>query len=460
MVATSVDPRLLTPMLARQDGPRWGFVELFILLQTALPAALLLPGVQEIRPFVRAAVYLSGLIGLLSPQLRRMTRGQQHPSLGWLVLIAVYLTGVLLMSLDRLKPAAAQYLLITAVMAPAIWGANSIHDPRQLHRLLWLILLTSGLNSLVGVLQVYDPNRWMPAEFSRQISTMSAYQYRGVDGRIILRPCGLYDTPGAVGAPGAWASVIGLALAQHERSYLRRGVALACAFLGTAVIYLSLVRTALIIVVAGAATYTVLLTMRNRSGQAANFVLIVGTTLIGALTFAELFGGQTITDRFASLVKAPPTQLYYQNRGVQLESVISNEAFEYPLGVGLGSWGQAAASFGGTRYFCELQMHGWILDGGIPLLLLYSFAVVIAVGHDLRVSLTVRTDDQFMPAACIASINLTTAMTILSFVPFNTAIGIQFWLLTSVLWASRRKPDGQRLPSTAPHVETVPLERQ
>ena len=40
-------------------------------------------------------------------------------------------------------------------------------SPERLARLLWLLLICSGINSAVGVLQVYDPARWLPAEFSR-----------------------------------------------------------------------------------------------------------------------------------------------------------------------------------------------------------------------------------------------------------------------------------------------------
>src|SRR6185295_1870427 len=54
-----------------------------------------------------------------------------------------------------------------AVLAPLFWAPMLVNSPERLARLLWLLLICSGINSAVGVLQAYDPARWLPAEFSR-----------------------------------------------------------------------------------------------------------------------------------------------------------------------------------------------------------------------------------------------------------------------------------------------------
>jgi hypothetical protein len=236
-----------------------------------------------------------------------------------------------------------------------------------------------------------------------------------------------------VSVPGAWAALTGFALFQQQRRLLPRLVALACAFLGVAVIYLTLVRTAFVIVLVGALAYATILCLRQRTQSATTFLVTVLCTLVGALLFAEVFGGTTVTARFSSLFQSPPTSVYYHSRGIQLEHALLHDAFEYPLGAGLGSWGMVPTYFGGGLKFAELQVHGWILDGGLPLLLLYSAAVVIAVCHDIRVCLTTRSPALFQAAACIAAVNVSTFVSVFSFVPFNTQVGMQFWLLTGAL---------------------------
>src|SRR4029078_11587685 len=54
-----------------------------------------------------------------------------------------------------------------AVMTPLFWSPAFVKSPEHLAGILWLLLVCSGINAIVGVLQVYDPQRWMPAEFSR-----------------------------------------------------------------------------------------------------------------------------------------------------------------------------------------------------------------------------------------------------------------------------------------------------
>ena len=412
---------------------QWGFLELIVVLQTAIPAALFLPGMQGVRTWLRAAAYLSGASGLAIPRAIVLAPRTRHPSTSVVLVIVAYLTALLLLSPGRLLPALAEFVLVLCVLAPVVWAPGLVRHPVQLQRVLWLLVLASGINSLVGVLQVYDPDRWMPPALARQITDLNLYRYVGADGRIILRPCGLYDSPGAVSAPGAWAALTGFALFQQERHFFRRLIALACAFLGVAVIYLTLVRTAFVIVLVGVTTYAALLFLRQRSQEATKFLVTVMCTLFGALLFAEVFGGTTIIDRFSTLFQSPPTSIYYQSRGIQLEHALLHDAFEYPLGAGLGSWGMVPAAFGGGLKFAELQFHGWILDGGIPLLVLYSAAVVMAVGHDIRLCLTTRSPTFFRAAACIAAVNTSTLVSVLSFVPFNSQVGTQFWLLTGVL---------------------------
>src|SRR5260221_1922654 len=101
-----------------------------------------------------------------------------------------------------------------AVLAPLFWAPEFVKTPEQVARILWILLLCSGANALVGVLQVYDPQRWLPAEFSRIVIAgqggLNSVTYVGGLGQRIVRPPGLFDTPGAVCGPAMFAALLGL----------------------------------------------------------------------------------------------------------------------------------------------------------------------------------------------------------------------------------------------------------
>ena len=86
-----------------------------------------------------------------------------------------------------------------AVMSPLFWAPVFVPTPEHLARLLGIVLVCCGINSMVGVLQVSDPARWMPTELSRVITEgatgLGAVTYQGPNGRTIVRPPGLFDTP-------------------------------------------------------------------------------------------------------------------------------------------------------------------------------------------------------------------------------------------------------------------------
>ena len=60
----------------------------------------------------------------------------------------------------------AQLLLYFAILSPLFWARAYVIDRRMLVRVLALLLVCNGINSIVGVLQVYNPDQWMPRELS------------------------------------------------------------------------------------------------------------------------------------------------------------------------------------------------------------------------------------------------------------------------------------------------------
>ena len=110
----------------------------------------------------------------------------------------------------------------------------------------------------------------------------------------------------------------------------------------------------------------------------------------------------------------------------------------YPLGAGLARWGMINAYFGGgsqPALWAEIQVAGWAIDGGIPLVLISVGALVVALLAERRLALS---DPDAKVRACagvILAVNIGTAALIFSFTPFVTQIGLQFWFLAGAVQA-------------------------
>ena len=147
----------------------WGFPELFVISQTALPALLYLPGTQPFRLPIRISAFAISLVALA----------------WWLVTSRHNIRPTRVAELDCRRGGAAdpddlssQHAVVgcrPGASRGVLRGAWRRCSGRRCwstrrsgsRRLLWLLLICSGINSAVGVLQAYDPARWLPAEFSR-----------------------------------------------------------------------------------------------------------------------------------------------------------------------------------------------------------------------------------------------------------------------------------------------------
>ena len=71
---------------------------------------------------------------------------------------------------------------------------------------------------------------------------------------------------------------------------------------------------------------------------------------------------------------------------------LSELLYEFPLGAGLGRWGMMQVYFGDPTLWqappihVEIQPTGWLLDGGVPMWLLYGGALVMALRTRYRVA--------------------------------------------------------------------------
>jgi hypothetical protein len=337
----------------------------------------------------------------------------------------------------------AQFVLYLSVIAPIFWAGSFVRTPGRMARLMALLLICNGLNAIVGVLQVYDPARWMPPEMSR-VMTETVYglgtvTYRGADGRLIVRPPGLFDTPGAVAGPGMYAALLGLVFATSAIAFWKRLAAIAAAFAGIAAIYLSQVRVSLIVAVLMLVTYAALLSLQERKARATLFVGVAAAIVVSTFVFALTLGGQSIAERTFTLFAQDPLALYAGSRGGQLTYTFGELLQDYPMGAGLGRWGMIAVYFASAArpdvppLWVEIQVAGWAIDGGFALLLLSLGAIVVTLVSEFQIA---RTHPDARIRACAAVVlaaNLGTAALVFTFTPFVTQIGLQFWFLAGAL---------------------------
>jgi hypothetical protein len=333
--------------------------------------------------------------------------------------------------------------LYLAVLAPVFWAPGLVQGPRHLARLLVLLFVCNGINSIVGILQVYDPEVWMPKEFSRVITAspcgLDAISYVGPTGKRIIRPPGLFDAPGAVCGPAMVTVLLGLILCLGNASLWKKAMAFILALAGMAAIYLSHVRSTFI-VVAGMvlAGGCVLMFIQRERFKATALLGLYGLLLFVAFTFAVGLGGPSVSERFASLLEDDPFELYYKSRGEQLEEGFSIVLVQYPLGAGLGRWGMVNVHFGDAYnrqsppLWAEVQPNAWIIDGGFVLLILYSVALMVSTLQDLRRAVWGEPQLRFWAMAVLAA-NVGTLALIFSYTPFASQIGMQYWLLTGAL---------------------------
>jgi hypothetical protein len=430
-----------------QGAPGWGLIEWFLIGQIALPALLYLPGTHAFRVPLRIAPYGLSVLALLWWMHRQPAkRLSPHPACPWLIAVLVCL-GVMVFhpTTNSYVAGLAQMMLYLSVLAPVFWTPALVRNAAHLERLLTILLICNGINALVGVLQVYDPDRWLPEQLSEVITRsydLNSLRYRGPNGVSILRPPGLSDNPGAVCAPGAVAALLGLSFTTAAGPIWKRGVGLAFGVIGVMAVWLSFVRTSLLILGGSLTVYAMLLAFQKRWNRTIVFVVLAGSVALCSYSLSLTLGGESIAERFETLVEEDPISVYYASgRAGWLTHGFSYYLAEYPLGAGLGRWGMMRHYFGdptnaqSSAIFAELQFIAWILDGGFLLPALYCCALIVTGIHEIRIVKLGQRHRGGSWLAAAATINAGTLALVFGFTPFTTQTGLQYWFLAGALHA-------------------------
>lgn len=427
----------------------WGIPEWFIVSQAFMFAILFIPGVSMVRLLTKVVCFVTSLLAFYLVWRRGGMRERTY-SFKACGMIAVLLG---LLSLMIVHPGTnspisglADIVLWTSTYCVAFWATASLRYANQLQRVFLLIFLINSTSALLGIGQFYKPNIFLPPSIgvleAGGLSALIPY-YTLDDGTQVLRPCGMTDSPGAAAPAGVIAAIMGVVVMSSHLPMWQRMLGLALALPGGTVIYLTQVRTAILMVVLSMTALVFVMALQNRWSRVVQIGLAGMVVILGGFMWAAKEGGKSIIDRYMTLVQDSPTEvLTKSSRGQITSHTLGTMVFEVPLGAGLGRYGQVYGYFGNWAYgdmiWVETQIAAWLIDGGIPVLLLGFATCIYALYDSLRVARTCPSSQIAHWAAGVFAINLSIFFSCFGQMPFLTNTGQQFWLLAGMTHAADR----------------------
>lgn len=443
-------PRLMSK--SRVDLFRdWGIPEWFIVSQALLFAALFIPGVSVIRLVTKIASFGASLLALwlvwrkggLERQMRSFKPSR------WLMCMIVMLGAMIFHpETNSIIAGVAHCILYISNYATAFWAIAALRYGMQYQRVFLILFLINTASALVGIGQFYRPETFLPPSImvlekeKETIGSLIPY-YILDDGTKVLRPCGLSDTPGAASYSGAMAAIMGIVVMTSRLPLWQRIAGLALAIPGATVIYLTQVRTAILMVIVSLMALTFVMILQKRWTSVVQIAIAGFIVIIGGFLWAAREGGHTITDRYFTLVDDSPTNvLLNSSRASMVQDSLTQRIWEIPFGAGLGRYGQVYAYFANRSYgdmiWCENQVSAWTIDGGVLMIVLGFGSVISALISSLKVA-------RFCPspmiqhwAAGVFALNVSLFFTCFGQMPFLTNTGQQFWLMAGLTHAADR----------------------
>lgn len=422
--------------------PKFSWLHAFIVSQFIFQVSLLIPAIAEFRTLVRIAVF-----GLSLAFLWRIPKtGLKHPAKPWAIAVMCIMMLQFFWHpyLSSIPAGAAQCLMYLAILAPLFWVSRLDLKERDF---LWLVYLLWGfhvLSSIVGVLQVYYPEIFQFAISSNIEEGAFGGEHLKIviaNGLTLYRPTGLTDLPGGAATSGFYALLLGTGIALQQGHLIFRLLGVISVPIGLFCIYLSQIRSIFILALVCLAVTALILLQLKRLWHLTAMIGAGILIAIATTTWAMSVGGSVTSERFLSLITEPPDAVLYQNRGIFLEETITKIIPQYPLGAGLARWGMMNNYFGNQLnpltqpIWAEIQWTGWVLDGGIPLVIAYSGALIAACVAVWRIISDRRSSLQLWGAIILAH-NIGAIAITFNYVPFMSQTGMDFWLINSALCVS------------------------
>lgn len=429
-----------SPSAKRSD---WGWVHAFILMQFTFQILLLFPQFGVLRVPMRVASFALSLFLLV--KLRG--GGPKHPATGPAILVLLIMVASFCFhpAINSVLAGAGQCAMYAAILGPLFWARHLKITPRGFQ---WLIFMMWGFHSvsaLFGVLQVYFPGQFQPflaTTFQSRPEYAAQLMIELANGVKVYRPMGLTDTPGGAAAAGFYALLLGIGIALRERNSILRIACMGSATVGLFCIYLSQVRS--ILIFSGICLVCLALVLLRQGNFGRLTIMTVGITalIVATVSWALAVGGESAFERLSQLVSDRADTVYHQNRGHFLEDTVNILLPQYPLGAGLGRWGMMNAYFGNNTdpttqpIWVEIQWTGWLLDGGVPLILAYVAAITQACRTAWTIAIRHKLDDFALWGGLIFAYNIGALAITFNYPLFIGQGGMEFWLLNTSLFVA------------------------
>jgi hypothetical protein len=96
-----------------------------------------------------------------------------------------------------------------------------------------------------------------------------------------------------------------------------------------------------------------------------------------------------------------------------------------------GYFGAGASASAGM--WAEVQFTGWMIDGGVLMVAVYMGALAVTTITEWRIAQATQFPRLAVCGAVVLAANIGVALMIISFTPFVTQAGIQYWFLAGAL---------------------------
>ncbi len=417
----------------------WLFV-----LQFACQLALLFPPFAQIRVVFRMCSFgLSIVLLTIVGGQRPVSPG--HPSRLFVApILGILILSTLLAEDSEILAGFASIMFNFSILAPLIWMPKLQIRLAGFKKVVLLYWLFHSVGAGVGLLQVKYPGRFDPTPAINYIEGSMAAEsmkIRLASGEKVFRPMGLTDQPGGAANSAFAAMSFGIGLLLTSKGYVAPAFISASIFFSVVCLCMGQVRLLVVLSVIVFVSVLLMLLWRQRiiaSFRVASLCLIMA--IVGFFVAYDL-GRDTVTKRLSTLIAEDPRKVYAMNRGLFLNNVRYNVFAEYPLGAGAGRWGLMNAYFGTKEklLWAEIMWEGWMYDGGLPLIICYSTAVMVALWVAIRISKS-RTSSRevSMWGISLAAYNIGLIATTFSFPVFSSQAGLEFWLFNSMFYAAAK----------------------
>lgn len=419
----------------------WTWAHTFVFLQIVSQLLLLVPQVGHFRFLLRISCFSMSLLLLAFLP----AKGPKHPAhnAAIIIIVIMLLEFGLHPNINSINAGIVHCLMYIAIIGPIFWVRSLKITPTGFESLLFIMWGFNTLSAIFGVLQVYYPGQFQPP----LAEAIKNNAFGGTDllislanGAKVYRPMGLSDTPGGAGGSGYYAFLFGIGFALKSKNFISQIIYIVSAILGLFCIYLCQIRA--VLVVCGVSIIFLALVLLIKKQFAQLTVMLPGVTAMFLATFywATAIGGKGTKNRLSSLTSSSADKVYHQGRGEFLQEAFDTVLPQFPLGGGLGRWGMINGYFGDNTdldslpFWVEIQWTGWIVDGGIFMLLAYPIALFITCQTTGQIALNTKVPEFSIWSTLIFGYNIGAIALTFSYPLFISQGGMEFWLLNSALF--------------------------